>query len=80
MKILGYKINTYTTIVIILVVITFVFMYNNLFIVEGLSSNPEIKTGKRFVPIVIPPPIKQDPALSYAPRDVTAPLGVTIEV
>jgi hypothetical protein len=34
----------------------------------------------RFVPIVIPPPIKQDPALSYAPRDVTAPLGVTIEV
>jgi len=55
-------------------------MYNNLFIVEGLSSNPEIKTGKRFVPIVIPPPIKQDPALSYAPRDVKAPLGVTIEV
>jgi hypothetical protein len=34
----------------------------------------------RFVPIVIPPPIKQDPALSYAPRQVTAPLGVTIKV
>lgn len=34
----------------------------------------------RYKPVTIPPPVDQDPSLSYAPRILDAPLGVTITV
>ena len=74
MKFLGYRIHTLFVFVVCVILLIIFFNQSNNFpkITEGL--------GPRYVPVTIPPPIPQNPALSYAPRQKDAPLGVTFTV